>query len=130
MRPISELQVDDEEQLKLVAPPLRPGPFSDIPGWIWTGFLGGWALLFGLFLAFFATNAAATMAVITACFFALMILGLPAALGAQSHMAPPRRDGLIHTQSGTIPVAAAATQILLIPVASVFGLITLIILAK
>lgn len=128
MRPISEIQVEDE--LTLAPPPLRPSPFSDIPGPIWTAFLGAWALLFGLFLVFFATDGPATMAVVTACFFATMILGLPAALGSQNPNPRPRGDGMIHTNSGAIPVAAAATQILLIPVASVIGLTILIILAK
>lgn len=128
MRPISEIQVDDE--LKLVAPPLRAAPFSDIPGWIWTGFLGGWALLFGLFVVFFANDGRSTMMVITACFFALMILGLPAALGMQTEATKSPSDGMIHTQSGSLPVGAAATQILLIPVASVFGLLVLMLLTR
>lgn len=129
MRPISELRVVDDE-LRLAPPPLHSGPFTDIPGPIWTAYLGAWALLFGLFLVFFATDGPAAMAVVTACFFALMILGLPAALGTQNHAPRPRGDGMIHTNSGAIPVAAAATQILLIPVASVIGLTILIILAK
>jgi hypothetical protein len=129
MRPISEVQVDSDE---LRAPPARlpPPPFSDIPGSVWTAFLGAWALLFGLFLLFFSTDGPATMAVVTACFFAIMILGLPAALGTQTHVANRQPRARIVTHSGPIPLRAAATQILLIPVASVFGVICLIILAR
>jgi hypothetical protein len=129
MRPISEVQVDSDE---LRAPPARlpPPPFSDIPGSVWTAFLGAWALLFGLFLLFFSTDGPATMAVVTACFFAIMILGLPAALGAQTHVPDRQARTTIVTHSGPIPMRAAATQILLIPIASVIGLVTLIILAK
>jgi hypothetical protein len=129
MRPISEAQVDSDE-LRSPPAPLPPPPFSDIPGWIWTTFLGAWAVLFGLFLLFFSTDGPAAMAVVTACFFAIMILGLPAALGVQTHVADRRPRARIVTNSGPIPVRAAATQILLIPVASVIGLVTLIILAK
>jgi hypothetical protein len=129
MRPISEIRVDDE-QVKLVPPPLRPGVFSDIPGWVWNTYLGGWAALFALFLVFFATDGPATMMVITACFFALMILGLPAALGTQTEATETPSDGMIHTLSGALPIRAAATQILLIPIASVFGLLMLMLLTR
>ena len=129
MRPISEILVDDDERTS--APPtLPPSPFSDVPGPIWIAFLSAWALLFGLFLVFFATDGPATMVVVTACFFTLMMLGLPAVLGAQGHPAERRREGVVETHTGTISVTAAATQILLIPVGSVIGLATLIILTR
>lgn len=128
MRPISEIRVDNDE---LTSAPLPPSPFSDIPGPIWTGFLGAWALLFGLFVVFFATDGRATMAVLTACFFALMILGLPAAVAGQAGGFPKKNwDGRIVTHTGTIPIGAAATQIMLIPIASVIGVLCLVILAK
>ena len=129
MRPISEIRVDQDELTSAPAP-VRAAPFSDIPGFIWKAFLGTWALLFGLFLVFFSTDGPATMAVVTACFFAIMMLGLPTALGAQTHTVRPRSNGMVETHTGTISVRAAATQILLIPVGSVLGLVTLIILTK
>lgn len=130
MRPISEVRVETDE---LRSPPpgtLPPAPFSDIPGPIWTAFLSAWAMLFGLFLIFFSTDGPAAMAVVTACFFAMMMLGLPAVLGAQSQGPKRRFDGRIRIHTGTISVGAAATQILLIPFGSVIGLATLIILTK
>jgi peptidoglycan/LPS O-acetylase OafA/YrhL len=128
MRHIPEL-LDDADQRTSAPAEMDRDPFGDIPRPIWTAFLLFWALLFGLFVLFFATDGPATLAILTSCFFAFMILGLPAALGAQSRSPPrpwPRR---INTGSGPLPVGAAAAQILLIPVAAVLGLIGFIILA-
>jgi hypothetical protein len=117
-----------DEDRSTVAP---AGPnsdiFGDIPGWIWVAFLSAWALLFGLFLIFFTTDGPATLMVITAAFFALMILGLPAALGTQSRPRSRHNQRLIRTRNGSLPLTAAATQILLIPVASIVGVTGFII---
>jgi hypothetical protein len=78
---------------------------------------------------FFTKDGPATLAVVTASFFALMLLGLPAALGTQTRFQERRWNGVVTTHTGSIPVAAAAIQILLIPAASVIGLTLLIILA-
>lgn len=102
--------------------------FGDIPGWIWIAFLSAWALLFGLFLVFFTTNGEATFMVMTAAFFALMTLGLPAALSTQTKRGPHHGQRIIATRSGPLPLRAAATQILLIPVGAVIGLTAFIIL--
>jgi hypothetical protein len=127
MRHIPETFVRDDERTS--APSLPPSPFGDIPGPIWTAFLSTWALLFGLFLIFFTKDGPAAMSVVTASFFALMLLGLPAALGAQTLCPERQSKGSIQVHTGPISVGAAATQILLIPVASVIGLTLLIILA-
>ena len=128
MRHIPEILVDQAE--KTSAPAALPeSPFSDIPGAIWKAFLSAWALLFGLFLLFFTRDGPAALAVVTASFFALMLLGLPAALATQTRFPERRWNGVVTTHTGSIPVAAAATQILLIPAASVIGLTLLIILA-
>lgn len=128
MRHIPEL-LDDTDQL--TSPPAEPERdlFGDIPGPIWIAFLSAWAMLFGLFVLFFATDGPSALAIVTSCFFVTMILGLPAALGEQSKSGPRPWPRTITTASGTLPVGAAATQILLIPVAAVFGLIAFIILA-
>ena len=109
-------------------PPVT-GPFGDIPRSIWTAFLASWALLFALFAAFFTTDGRATLAVLTAAFFALMTLGLPAALGTQAKSPPCPRRAMIDTRSGPLPFGAAATQILLIPVGAVIGLTAFIMVA-
>jgi hypothetical protein len=113
--------------------PEQAGPdtslFGDIPGPVWSAFLIAWALLFGLFLVAFARDGRATIAVLTSCFFALMTLGLPAALGLRSRRASHGWPRTIETRNGRIPVGAAATQILLIPFAAVFGIAAFIILA-
>lgn len=103
--------------------------FGDIPGAIWSAFLIAWALLFGLFIVAFAGDGPATIAIVTSCFFALMILGLPAALGMRSRQPSHGWPRTIVTRNGRIPTGAAATQILLIPVAAVIGIIGFIILA-
>lgn len=127
MRHIPEILVDQAER---TAPPALPdSPFSDIPGGIWKAFLGTWALLFGLFLVFFTKDGPAALSVVTASFFALMLLGLPAALGAQTRFPERRWKGVVNVHTGPISTTAAATQILLIPVGSVIGLTLLIILA-
>jgi hypothetical protein len=128
MRLIPEL-LHDEDQL--TAEPAVPdaSPFSDIPRPIWTAFLSAWAVLFGLFLIFFTTDGPATLAVVTASFFGLMLLGLPAALGAQAKSPRGVRSRFIVTRNGPLPNGAAATQILLIPVGAVIGLSAFIALA-
>ena len=128
MHPAPEL-LHDEDQL--TAQPALPdrSVFGDIPTAIWTAFLSAWALLFGLFLVFFATDGPAAIVVVTSCLFALMLLGLPAALGAQVKSTPRARSRIIVIRNGPVPVVAAATQILLIPVASVIGVIAFVILA-
>ena len=121
MRHIPEL-LDDTDQLTSPPAEHEKDVFGDIPGPIWIAFLSAWATLFGLFVLFFANDGPAALAVVTSCFFALMILGLPAALGAQTRSGPHPWPRIINTGSGPLPVGAAATQILLIPVAAVFGL--------
>ena len=103
--------------------------FGDIPRPIWIAFLSTWALLFGLFMLFFTSSGRAMLDVMTACFFALMTLGLPAAIGAGPRHGPRPWPRMIATHSGSLPTAAAATQILLIPVGGVIGLIGFILLA-
>jgi hypothetical protein len=128
MRHIPEILVDDEER---TSPPqtLAASPFGDIPEFIWTAYLSAWAVLFGLFVIFFAADGASALDVVTASFFALMLLGLPAALGLQTRRENGPSQGVIDTHTGPIGVNEAATQILLIPVASVIGIAMLIVLA-
>jgi hypothetical protein len=127
MRHIPEL-LDDTDQLTSAPAVPDKDLFGDIPSGIWIAFLACWALVFALFLLFFAIDGPAALAVVTSCFFATMILGLPAMLAAQSKSAHRPWPKLVHTQSGPLPVRAAATQILLIPVGAVIGLIGFIIL--
>jgi len=104
------------------------GLFSDIPRWVWIVFLSAWALLFGLFVLFFATNGESRFAITIASLFALIAFGLPATLASQSDCGSHDCKGVIHTRSGPLTVRAAATQILLIPVGAVIGLTAFIIL--
>ena len=128
VRVIPEL-LEDADQLTTEPALPATNPFSDIPRPVWIAFLSAWAVLFALFIAFFGTDGPATFMVFTAAFFALMTLGLPAALGGLSAHPPPQSSRVIMTRTGPLPVAAVATQILLIPVGAVFGLIAFIILA-
>jgi hypothetical protein len=126
--PLVSEPLDDADER--AAPPLQgTGVFGDIPRTIWIAFLAAWALLFGLFIIFFTANGEAALMVVTASFFALMTLGLPAALGALSKPASRQPHRMIATRSGLLPVGAAATQILLIPVGAVIGLMAFIALA-
>lgn len=126
--PLVSEPLDDADER--AAPPLQDtGVFGDIPRPIWIAFLAAWALLFGLFIIFFTADGEAALMVVTASFFALMTLGLPSALGALSKPASPRPQRMIATRSGLLPVGAAATQILLIPVGAVIGLMAFIALA-
>jgi hypothetical protein len=128
MRHIPEV-LDDADQLAAEPAMHDTSLFTDIPRGIWTAFLSAWAMLFILFLFFFSTDGPAALSVVTAAFFALMILGLPATLAAQSSGTSKKWPRVIMTRSGPLPVRAAATQILLIPVGAVFGLIAFILLA-
>jgi hypothetical protein len=128
MRHIPEL-LDDADQLAAEPAMHDTSLFTDIPRSIWTAFLAAWAMLFALFVVFFSKDGEATLSVVTASLFALMILGLPAALAAQSSGTSEKHPRVIMTRSGPLPTRAAATQILLIPVCAVFGLIMFILLA-
>jgi hypothetical protein len=111
-------------------PDSNAGLFSDIPRPIWIAFLASWGAIFGLFALFFTTDGPATLMVFTAIFFVLMMLGLPAALGAQSKCEPREFNGIIETGTGPLGVSAAATQIVLIPAGAALGLLAFIVLAK
>lgn len=128
MRHIPEL-LDDTDQRASPPADTHANPFGDIPRPIWTAYLLAWATMFGLFVVFFATDGPAAIAIVTACFFALMILGLPAAVAAQAKPSQAQWSRVIRTGSGPLPVGDAATQILLIPIAGVIGLIGFIVLA-
>ena len=123
MRHIPELREDADQLASAPASSAEIGLYGDIPRPIWIAFLTTWAIVFGLFVVFFTANGPAALMVVTASFFALMTLGLPAALGS---VAPgPYRpwSRVVVTHTGSLPIRAAAVQILLIPVASVIGLI-------
>ena len=126
MRHIPEL-LDDADQLAAEPAMHDTSLFTDIPRSIWTAFLSAWAMLFALFIVFFTKDGQATISVVTASFFAFMILGLPAALAAQSSGTSQKWPRLVMTRSGPLPVRAAATQILLIPVCAVVGVILFIL---
>lgn len=118
----------DQDELRAEPSISDEGLFGDIPRSIWAAFLSAWALLFGLFLIFFTRDGPATLAVVTASFFALMLLGLPATLGAQANASRRGRSRAVITRNGPLPIRAAATQILLIPVGAVIGVTLFIIL--
>jgi hypothetical protein len=128
MHLIPEL-LDDADQLTTEPAAHETSLFGDIPRPIWIAFLSAWGLLFGLFLLFFTTDAPSTLAVVTASFFGLMTLGLPAALGgfSKSSSRPWRRT--VTTRNGPLPTGAAAAQILLIPFGAVIGLALFVLLA-
>jgi hypothetical protein len=121
--------LDDADQLAAGPAKHEPSVFGDIPHAIWIAYLSAWALLFGLFLLFFTGDGQAALAVLTSSFFALMLLGLPAALGTQTRAAPRGLPRTIVTRSGVLPVASAATQILLIPLAAVIGVAGFVLFA-
>ena len=106
-----------------------PGPFQDIPKGLWSIFLSAWASLFTLFILFFTTTPAAAFVVTVAVLFGLMAFGLPAAMAAQGRCEGHECKGIVHTRTGPLSVAAAGTQIVLIPVAAVIGLTAFVILA-
>jgi hypothetical protein len=107
-----------------------PGPFQDIPKWIWVAFFSGWSAIFLLFVLFFATDGGATFAITIAVMFLFMALGLPLALSSQGHCDGYQCKDIIHTRSGPMSQRAAAVQIALIPIAAAFGLMAFILLAK
>jgi hypothetical protein len=98
-----------------------PGPFRDIPQSIWVIFLAAWALLFLLFVLFFAVTPAAAFVVTIAGLFALIAFGLPIVMSGLAKCDRHDCGGIIHTRTGPLSVAAAGTQIVLIPVAAVIG---------
>lgn len=126
--------VSDEDEVdragaEMPPPPMVIGLFQDIPGWIWTVFLGAWATFFGLMFVFFATSPAALFMVTVAALFALMIFGLTKALAAQAQCGDYSCTGAIDTHTGPLSARAAGAQIALIPVAVVFGLLGFVVLA-
>ncbi len=132
----AELDMRLDPELLNDADQLRRGPamheaslFTDIPGAIWTAFLGAWALLFGLFVVFFSGDGKATLAVVTSAFFATMILGLPASLASLTDHPARKWPRLIVSDRGSVPVWAGAMQLRLICVAVVCGIFLFIALA-
>jgi hypothetical protein len=109
--------------------PRDPGPFQDIPRQVWIMFLSAWACLFTLFALFFAITSAAAFVVTVAALFGLMAFGLPWVMATQGRCEGHECRGIVHTRTGPLSVAAAATQIVLIPVAAVIGLTAFIALA-
>ena len=115
-------------------PPLEPntmniGLFADMPRWIWIVFISAWAVVFGLFALFFAITGRAAFAIAIVGFFGLMAFGLPKAMAAQMRCRDHECRQIIQIRTGPLDVRAAATQILLIPVAAVIGLTAFIVLA-
>lgn len=130
--PVSELQLSESAEQISSAPPARScdtGLFDDIPVAIWKVFLTAWAVVFGLFALFFATDRSAAFVIVISCFFALMAFGLPIALASQSKRDRPP-GGLIQTHSGPLTAWEAGAQIASIPVAAVFALTCFILFAK
>ena len=108
----------------------EPGPFQDIPRPIWTIFLSAWGLLFGMFVLFFTVSPASSFVVTIAALFALMAFGLPMAMAAQARCDDYKCPNIIQTHTGPLSVAAAGTQIVLVPVCAVIGLVAFIALAR
>jgi hypothetical protein len=106
------------------------GLFHDIPRSIWATFLAGWVGFFLLMWLFFAVNSESSFAVMVAIFFGLMAFGLPIIMARQSDCVRPHSIDVVHTHTGPVSVRAAATQIALIPIAVVIGLLGFIIFAK
>ena len=108
----------------------EPGPFQDLPRPIWTIFLSAWGLLFGMFVLFFTVSPASSFVVTIAALFALMAFGLPMAMAAQARCDDYKCPNIIQTHTGPLSVAAAGTQIVLVPVCAVIGLVAFIALAR
>lgn len=125
---VADIQTDSNRDTGPMA--TNPGPFQDIPKGIWIIFLSAWALLFTLFFLFFTTTSAAAFFVTIAMLFGLMAFGLPAVMAAQGRCEGHECGGIVHTRTGPLSVAAAGTQIVLIPVAAVIGLMVFIALAR
>ena len=123
-------KVAAEDRLDRESIAAEPGPFQDIPGSVWTIFLSAWGLLFGMFVLFFTVSPASSFVVTIAALFALMAFGLPMAMAAQARCDDYKCPNIIQTHTGPLSVAAAGTQIVLVPVCAVIGLIAFIALAR
>jgi hypothetical protein len=110
--------------------PSNPGPFDDIPPWIWKAYMFGWIAVFGLFVMFFTTDGGAAFAITVAVMFVMMAFGLPMTIAAVGRSEGHQRNGVIQTATGPMGEGAAAVQIALIPIAAAFGLVAFILLAK
>jgi hypothetical protein len=122
---------DTETDFDRQAGPVQsdPGPFQDIPRGTWIIFLSAWASLFALFILFFTDTLAAAFVVTVAALFGLMAFGLPAVMAAQGRCEGHECGDMIQTRTGPLSVAAAGTQIVLIPIAALIGLAAFIVLA-
>lgn len=128
MRFMPDVAGDRDQRAK--APKIADvGPFRDVPRGIWRVYLGAWAIVFGLFILFFTGDPRSAFMVITATFFGLMLLGLPAAMAAQSRTPNEESDGVVQTYTGPVSTFQAGIQIALVPVAAIIGLLGFILLA-
>jgi hypothetical protein len=92
-------------------------------------YLSAWTTVFGLFILFFTADARSGFMVITSVFFGLMLLGLPAAMAAQSKTPNEKSNGVVQTYTGPVSAFQAGVQIALVPVAAVIGLLGFVLLA-
>jgi hypothetical protein len=128
MRFMPDVAGDRDQRAK--APKITDvGPFRDVPRGIWRVYLGAWAIVFGLFILFFTGDPRSAFMVITATFFGLMLLGLPAAMAAQSRTPNEESDGVVLTYTGPVSTFQAGIQIALVPVAAIIGLLGFVLLA-
>ena len=91
--------------------------FDDIPTGIRIGFAVAWIALFCLFWVFFAWGKEAVFAVTISTLFACIYFGLPVIMSRQTRPRARFEPDVIQTCTGPVSTGAAATQMLLIPVA-------------
>ncbi|MGN6154600.1 MAG: hypothetical protein ACTHN4_02560 [Sphingomicrobium sp.] len=119
----------EERSADMPARSCNTGLFDDVPPVIWRVFLTGWAVAFGLFVLFFATDRSAAFSIFISCLFVMMAFGLPIALAGQSSR--KRKPGqMVETLSGPLTPWEAGAQIASIPMAAVLALVCFIVLAK
>jgi type IV secretory pathway VirB2 component (pilin) len=129
MRFMPDVAGDQDQRAK--APKIADdvGPFRDVPRGIWRLYLGAWAIVFGLFILFFTADSRSALMVVTATFFGLMLLGLPAATAAQSKTSDGECNGTVQTYTGPVSTFQAGIQIALVPIAAIIGLLGFVLLA-
>ena len=128
MRHIPETLIDDDELTS--APTYLPAaPFGDIPGVDLDGLPMRLGLVVHSLPYFLCDRRAGCAGSGDGELLRPDVARIARCLGSADCSPERRWSGMIQTHTGSIPVAAAATQILLIPAASVIGLAGLIILA-
>jgi hypothetical protein len=120
--------VNQKAVLKLLQTEHDVHAFDDMPPGILAGFSVFWAILLGLFWAFFTGDTQSRFAVAVASLLIGFFFGVPYLMARQAKPKLARSSYQITIHTGTISTKEAAVQVLLIPSALILAIAAMAII--